>query len=86
MHLALQTNVFASAEEFLDCGTTQADCLLLDIQLGGMSGIELRRQLTASGSTLPVIFMTASGDEGKRAQALEAGCVAAQAISDASAD
>src|SRR5436190_9501886 len=45
-----ETKVFASAEEFLDRrAATNADCLLLDIHLGGMSGIELRRQLKASG-------------------------------------
>jgi FixJ family two-component response regulator len=41
-----------------------------------MSGIKLRRQLKASGSTLPVIFMTALDDEAMRRQALKAGCVA----------
>ena len=69
--------VFASAEEFLDRGAvTQVDCLLLDIHLGGMSGIELRRRLQVSGSMLPVIFMTALDDEAMREQALKAGCVA----------
>lgn len=58
------TKVFASAEAFLDCGAaTQVDCLLLDIHLGGMSGIELRRHLKVSNSGLPVIFMTALDDE-----------------------
>ena len=71
------TMVFASAEEFLDRGAaTQVDCLLLDIHLGGMSGIELRRRLKDLGSTLPVIFMTALEDESVRKQALKAGCVA----------
>jgi CheY-like chemotaxis protein len=55
---------------------TQVDCLLLDIHLGGVSGIELRRRLKDSGSTLPVIFMTALDDEAMREQALKAGCVA----------
>ena len=54
------TKVFASAEEFLDReAAAEVDYLLLDIHLGGMSGIELRCQLRASGSTLPIIFMTA---------------------------
>lgn len=71
------TEGFGSAQEFLDRGATnQFDCLLLDIRLGGMSGIELRRQLKASGSTLPVIFMTALSDEAVRLQALKAGCIA----------
>jgi len=70
------SKVFASAEEFLSHGAaTQVDCLLLDIHLGGMSGIELRRQLLASGHTVPVIFMTALDDE-MLAQALKAGGVA----------
>ena len=71
------TMVFASAEEFLDRGAaTQVDCLLLDIHLGGLSGIELQHRLKDSGSTLPVIFMTALDDEAAREQALKAGCVA----------
>jgi FixJ family two-component response regulator len=68
---------FASAEEFLDRGAPmEVDCLLLDIHLGGMSGIELRRRLKQSRATLPVIFMTALDDEDTRVQAQEAGCVA----------
>jgi FixJ family two-component response regulator len=72
----LAARVFASAEEFLGRGAaTQVDCVLLDIHLGGMSGIELRRQLKVSNSTLPVIFMTAHEDEHTRLQAAQAGCV-----------
>jgi FixJ family two-component response regulator len=71
------TELFASAEDFLDrAAATQVDCLLLDIDLGGMSGIELGRQLAASGSKLPVIFMTALDDEEILRQALIAGCIA----------
>src|SRR5271165_3672097 len=69
--------VFASAEEFLDCGiASQFDCLLLDLQLGGMSGIELRHRLNASSSSLPVVFMTALDDDAMRREALKAGCIA----------
>jgi FixJ family two-component response regulator len=68
---------FSSAEEFLIRGVAaQVDCLLLDIHLGGMSGFELRNQLKLSGSTLPVIFITALDDEDTRGQAHKAGCVA----------
>jgi FixJ family two-component response regulator len=71
------TKVFASAEAFLDLNATaEVDCLLVDIHLGGMSGIELRHCLTASGCRLPVIFMTAFDDEATRMQAQSAGCVA----------
>jgi FixJ family two-component response regulator len=69
--------LFASAEEFLSSGlAAQIDCLLLDIRLGDVSGIELRRQLKASHPSLPVIFMTAVDDEDTRRQALETGCAA----------
>src|SRR5271169_3150583 len=71
------TRLFTSAEEFLDKGAaSQVDYLLLDIHLGGLSGIELCRQIKASGSTVPVIFMTALDNEVVRAQALKSGCVA----------
>jgi FixJ family two-component response regulator len=71
------TALFASAEEFLGSGiANQVDCLLLDIHLGGMSGIELRRRLKASQSSLPVIFMTALDDEAMRRQAIKTGCIA----------
>ena len=70
--------VFASAEAFLDfyAATTDIDCLLLDLHLGGMSGIDLRRHLKRSGSTVPVIFMTALDDDAIRRQALAEGCTA----------
>ncbi|MGY0572607.1 response regulator transcription factor [Bradyrhizobium sp. RDM12] len=68
---------FASAESFLgaypDC---EADCLLLDIHLGGISGIDLQRQLISSGRELPVIIMTAIDSEVIRQEAFDAGCVA----------
>jgi len=68
---------FDSAEAFLERDAVeQVDCLLLDIHLGGLSGIDLQRRLVASGSTLPVIFMTGLDDAGTRGQALSAGCVA----------
>ena len=69
--------VFASAEEFLNwnhlCDT---DCLLLDVRMPGMSGIELQRHLVASQCEIPVIFITAHGsEEGVRSQALRNGAV-----------
>jgi FixJ family two-component response regulator len=71
------TKVFPSAEAFLAPGAeTDADCLLLDVDLSGMSGIELRRRLAACGRAVPVIFMTALDDEATRASALETGCIA----------
>jgi FixJ family two-component response regulator len=72
------TKGFSSAESFLASKPTAGiiDCVLLDIHLGGMSGIALRRELSASGSALPVIFMTAFDDQATRQQAQAAGCVA----------
>jgi FixJ family two-component response regulator len=71
------TVAFTSAEDFLTHGIAKGvDCLLLDIDLGGMSGIDLRRQLRASGSALPTIFMTAIDDDATERQALASGCTA----------
>src|SRR5215475_14460642 len=70
-------SLFASAEEFLTSGfAKKASCLLLDIHLEGLSGIELRQQLKSSDPALPVIFMTALDDGAVRQQALQAGGVA----------
>ena len=71
------TKLFASAEELLCVAPTlEAACLIVDIQLGGISGLELVRALCADGFTLPVIFITGSCDELHRRQALELGCAA----------
>ena len=76
-HHGIESRTFASAESFLDSESMRtATCLLLDIHLGGISGIELQRQLAASGSNCPVIFMTANDDEPTRNEAMDAGCIA----------
>ena len=73
----LKPVAYVSAEAFLGDGHRPPfDCLLLDVQLGGISGIELQRQLVASGETTPVIFLTAYDDPEGRAQAIAAGCAA----------
>ena len=67
----------ASAEAFLQSGQVHTTaCLLLDVRLPGLSGLELQRQLRASQSRLPLIFLTAYGTEAMRAQTLQAGAVA----------
>src|SRR6266705_2177359 len=72
-----RVQTFTSAELFLDnVAECEADFLLLDIHLGGMSGIDLKRRLTSSGSPMPVIFMTAIDNETTRQEAFEVGCVA----------
>lgn len=68
---------FTSAESFLDSAAhSEAACLVVDIHLGGISGIDLKRRLTSSGSNFPVIFMTAVDSEAVRQDAVDAGCVA----------
>jgi FixJ family two-component response regulator len=67
---------FTSAEEFLSSEVQKRiDCLLLDIHLDGLSGIELRHRLKTSRPELQVIFMSALDDERSRRRAVEAGCV-----------
>jgi FixJ family two-component response regulator len=69
--------VFDSAEAFLRRdAASEAACLVLDIQLTGISGLELRRRMRASGDKLPIIFITAVDDEAVHKEAMEAGCVA----------
>lgn len=68
---------FDSAETFLTCASTsKATCLVVDIQLGDISGVELANQLVADGYTYPIIFMTGLDDELIRKQADAAGGVA----------
>jgi CheY-like chemotaxis protein len=76
-HHGIDSRTFASAEALLESDSVQtATCLLLDIHLGGISGLELQRRLAASGSKWPVIFMTANDDEATRNEAMDAGCIA----------
>ena len=73
----IESVAYGSAEDFLgDALRPRFDCLLLDIQLVGMSGIELAQRLVDSGSTIPVIFITAYDEPDLRDQALRAGCAA----------
>jgi len=67
---------FASAEEFLKSGQqTQTACLIADIRMPGMSGLELQAKLNAEHCRIPTIFITAHGDAKMRMQALRAGAV-----------
>jgi FixJ family two-component response regulator len=66
---------FPSAESFLQSPERpHLKCLLLDIQLGGMSGIELHRRLLAAGDTTPVIYITAHDEPAARTEAFSTGC------------
>jgi FixJ family two-component response regulator len=72
----LPARTFASAEEFLKSGQQrQAACLIADIRMPGMSGLQMQAQLNAEHCRIPIIFITAHGDEKMRMQALRAGAV-----------
>jgi FixJ family two-component response regulator len=67
---------FASAEEFLQSGKQRlTGCLITDIWMPGISGLELQARLNAEGHRIPIIFITAHGEENMRMQALRAGAV-----------
>ncbi len=72
----LRAEDFASAEDFLSSGRAlYSACLILDLRLPGMSGLELQSKLVASNCHVPIIFITAHGDGQERTRALEAGAV-----------
>jgi FixJ family two-component response regulator len=74
--VGLPAQAFASAEEFLKSGQQrQAGCLIADIRMPGMSGLELQAQLNAENCRIPIIFITAHGDEKMRLQARREGAV-----------
>jgi FixJ family two-component response regulator len=67
---------FASAEEFLNSGEQERTaCLVTDIRMPGMSGLELQAKLNKDHHKIPIIFITAHGDEKMRMQALRSGAV-----------
>jgi FixJ family two-component response regulator len=74
--VGLPSQAFASAEEFLRSGQPQQTaCLIADIRMPGMSGLELQAKLNAQHYRIPTIFITAHGDTKMRMQALRAGAV-----------
>lgn len=74
--VGLPARGFASAEEFLSSGKQyETACLITDIRMPGMSGLELQAQLNAERCRIPIIFITAHGDEKMRLQARREGAV-----------
>jgi FixJ family two-component response regulator len=74
--VGLPARAFASAEAFLESGHQHdTACLIADIRMSGMSGLELQSKLNAERIRIPTIFITAHGDERLRMQALRAGAV-----------
>jgi FixJ family two-component response regulator len=75
--VGLRTQGFTSAEAFLSSNhVPETRCLVLDVRMAGMSGLELQRQMAAAKSPIPIIFITAHEDDAQRARALEAGALA----------
>jgi FixJ family two-component response regulator len=74
--LGLATRTFASAEAFLQSSSVaETRCLILDVHMPGMSGLELQDHLSRLGSEIPIIFITAYPDETIKARALSAGAL-----------
>ena len=74
--VGLPAREFASAEDFLNSGLQhEAGCLIADIRMPGISGLELQAKLNADRCRIPIIFITAHGDEKMRMQAMRGGAV-----------
>src|SRR5260221_4574210 len=72
--LGFRAEGFASAQEFLKSGCTQGTaCLILDLRLPGMDGLQLQRLLASRSHRIPIIFVSASGSDRHEREALEAG-------------
>src|SRR3989475_5529924 len=75
--VGFRVETFASAEEFLESThRANAGCLVLDLRMTGMNGLDLLGHLAAMSSRIPVIILTAHGDEEARRRSLEAGAIA----------
>ena len=72
----LSARCFGSAEEFLESDRRgETACLITDLSMPGMSGLELQAKLKAEGSRIPIIFVTAHGDAKMKARAMTAGAI-----------
>jgi FixJ family two-component response regulator len=74
--MGMSVEEFSSAEDFLYSGRSQVvDCLILDIRMPGLGGLELQRRLAADNRRIPIVFITAHYSEEERTRAMEAGAV-----------
>ena len=75
--IGYQTVAFESGEAFLDFSeSVETACLILDVCMPGMNGLDLQRRLALSGNRTPIVFVTAHMNDHTRRQALQAGAVA----------
>lgn len=74
--LGFRVETFASAEDFLDARSAGIGCLILDVRLSGMSGLDLQQRLAVTGDAPPIVFISAHADQVARQQALAAGAIA----------
>jgi len=75
--LGLWVQKFPSAYAFLNSGRLEnVDCLILDVRMPGLGGLELQRRLATANSRIPIVFITAHYIEADRTKAMEAGAVA----------
>jgi len=74
--MGLRTEVFSSAEDFLNSGSLRdTTCLIVDVRMPGMSGLELQSHLNAAGFRIPIIFISAHDDGEAESRALGAGAI-----------
>ena len=74
--LGYNASTFGSAEEFLKCEQiSDTSCLITELQMPGLSGLDLQERLIAKGHRIPIIFLTAYPDEDVRMRAMKAGAV-----------
>jgi FixJ family two-component response regulator len=74
--VGFRAQAFSSAEAFLSSNQAHdTSCLILDVRMPGMNGLELQRQMLVSNWRIPIIFITSHADDDARARALEAGAV-----------
>ena len=75
--VGFEVKLFASAEDFLDSNNRlQADCAILDVRMPGISGLELQQTLAAERQNIPIIIITAQGDDQTQDEAVAAGAIA----------
>jgi FixJ family two-component response regulator len=74
--VGFRAEVFGSGEEFLKSPyLSQTDCLIADVRMPGMTGLELQERLNASGASVPIVFISAHDDKDARARGLRAGAI-----------